>query len=172
MNKFYTFFNYNWFKIIKNNIKNNKKIELKKEEKTELSKLILKKEICGIIFVILNFTITYTTLIDVYKSKYNHFILFRILKDNFLTSIIWFIVITILPTITSIMISKKLKAKNYLLLSLIYIISNIINILMTIYFITEFINNVPLGIIGIINIIITIIINSNIIIKINENYLK
>ena len=111
MNKFYTFFNYNWFKIIKNNIKNNKKIELKKEEKTELSKLILKKEICGIIFVILNFLITYVTLIDIYKEKYNHFILFRILKDNILTSVIWFIVLTILQTITSIMISKKLKAK-------------------------------------------------------------
>ena len=52
------------------------------------------------------------------------------------------------------------------------IVSNLFNITMVIYFITALINNIILGILGIINIIITIIINSNIIINLKENYLK
>lgn len=172
MNNLYTFFNYNWFKIIKENIKNNKIKTIEKKEKKLTSKLILKKEICALVFVILNFLITYTSSIEIYKSRFQNNIFMHIFKDNISTTIIWFIILTILPLITNIMITKKIKSKHYLLLSLIYLLSNLFNITLIIYFITEFINNKILGIIGILNIIITIIINSSIIIKLNENYLK
>lgn len=172
MNKLYTFFNYNWFKIIKDNIRNNKKVKIEKQEKKEISNLIFKKEICALIFVLINFLITYVSSREIYKINYKHFILLRILKDNFLTSIFWFIVLTILPFITLVFVKKTVKSKHFLLISILYIISNIFNILMSIYFITAFINTKIPGILGLINIVITIIINSNIIIKINENYLK
>jgi hypothetical protein len=172
MNKVYTFFNYNWFKLIKKNIKNNKIIKLEKKEKEEISNLLFKKEICGIVFVLINFLITYVSSKEIYKITYKSFILFRILKDNFLTSIFWFVLLTMLPFITLIMIRKKVKSKHFILISLAYLISNLFNTLMSIYFITAFINTKILGILGLINIVITILINSNIIIKINENYLK
>ena len=172
MNKVYTFFNYNWFKLIKKNIKNNKIVKLEKKEKEEISNLILKKEICAIIFVLINFLITYVSAKEVYSINYKNFILFRILKDNISISIFWFIFLTILPFLTLFLIRKKIKSKYYLIISIIYILSNLLNILMIIYFTTAFINTKILGILGLINIIITIIINSNIIIKINENYLK
>ena len=70
------------------------------------------------------------------------------------------------------MIKKKIKSKHYLIPLVIYLLSNLFNIIMTVYFITTFINNILLGILGIINIVITIIINTNIIVKIKENYLK
>ena len=172
MDKFYKFFNYNWFKLIKNNIKNDKIIKLEQKEKEEISNLVLKKEICSLIFVLLNFLITYVSIKDVYKASYKNFILFRILKDNFSTSLFWFIFLTILPFITLLLIKKKIKSKHFILLSLTYLFSNILNIIMSIYFITAFINTKILGLLGLINIIITIIINSNLIIKINDNYLK
>lgn len=172
MNKVYTFFNYNWFKLIKNNIKNNKIVKLEKKEKEEISNLIFKKEICALIFVLINFLITYISSREIYKITYKNFILFRILKDNFLTSIFWFVLLTILPFITLVMIRKKIKSKHFILISLAYLISNLFNTLMSIYFITAFINTKILGILGLMNIVITILINSNIIIKINENYLK
>lgn len=172
MNKFYTFFNYNWVKIIKNNIKNNKKVKLEKKEKKEISNLVIKKEICALVFVLTNFLITYVSSKEIYEMTYNNFILFRVLKDNFLTSIFWFVILTILPFITLLLIKKNVKSKYFILLSIAYIISNMFNILLTIYFLTATINTKVFGIIGIINIIITILINSNLIIKINENYLK
>ena len=156
MNKLYTFFSYNFIKIIKNNIKNNEKKTLKKQEKTKLFNLIMKKEICALI----------------YRANFKNHIFIHIVKDNILTSVIWFIILTVLPIITEVMITKKLKSKHYLILLILYILSNIFNILMLVYFITAFINNVILGILGIINIIVTLIININIIIKIKENYLK
>ncbi len=172
MDKFYKFFNYNWFKLIKNNIKNDKIIKLEQKEKEEISNLVLKKEICSLIFVLLNFLITYVSIKDIYKASYKNFVLFRILKDNFSTSLFWFIFLTILPFITLLLIKKKIKSKHFILLSLTYLFSNILNIIMSIYFITAFINTKILGLLGLINIIITIIINSNLIIKINDNYLK
>lgn len=172
MDKFYKFFNYNWFRIIKKNIKNNKIVKLEKQEKEEISNLVFKKEICAIIFVLTNFLITYVSSREIYIINYKHFILLRILKDNFLTSLFWFIVLTILPFITLLLIKKKVKSKHFILLSIAYLISNIFNILMIVYFLTATINTKIFGIIGIINIIITILINSNLIIRINENYLK
>lgn len=172
MNKLYTFFSYNFIKIIKNNIKNNEKKTLKKQEKTKLFNLILKKEICALIFVLINFLITLTSSITIYRANFKNHIFIHIVKDNILTSVIWFIILTVLPIITGMMITKKLKSKHYLILLILYILSNIFNILMLVYFITAFINNVILGILGIINIIVTLIININIIIKIKENYLK
>lgn len=172
MDKFYKFFNYNWFRIIKKNIKNNKIVKLEKQEKEEISNLVFKKEICAIIFVLTNFLITYVSSREIYIINYKHFILLRILKDNFLTSLFWFIVLTILPFITLLLIKKKVKSKHFILLSIAYLLSNIFNILMIVYFLTATINTKIFGIIGIINIIITILINSNLIIKINENYLK
>lgn len=172
MDKFYTFFNYNWFKIIKKNFKNNKTVKLDKKEKEEISNLVFKKEICAIVFVLTNFLITYVSSREIYKINYKSFILFRILKDNFFTTLFWFVILTILPFITLLMIKKKVKSKHFILLSILYLLSNVFNILMTVYFATAFINTKIFGIIGIINIIITILINSNIIIKINENYLK
>ena len=80
MNKFYTFFNYNWFKIVKKNIKNNKIIKIDKKEKEEISNLVFKKEICSIVFVLTNFLITYVSSKEIYKITYKNFILFRILK--------------------------------------------------------------------------------------------
>ena len=172
MDKFYKFFNYNWFRIIKKNIKNNKIVKLEKQEKEEISNLVFKKEICAIIFVLTNFLITYVSSREIYIINYKHFILLRILKDNFLTSLFWFIVLTILPFITLLLIKKKVKSKHFILLSIAYLISNIFNILMIVYFLTATINTKIFGIIGIINIIITILINSNLISRINENYLK
>lgn len=172
MKKIYKFLNYNWLKIFKTNIKNNKTIELKSKEKKETNNLIFKKEICALIFVIINFLITYTSSIEMYKMNYENNILMHILKDNIHISIIWFILLTILPIISSIMISKKIKSKHYLIQLILYFISNLFNISLLIYFITEFINNILLGVIGIINIIITLLININIIIKLKENYLK
>lgn len=170
MNKIYTFFNYNYIKIIKENIKNNKKINIK--DKKELTNLIIKKQLASIIFIILNFLITYTSSIEIYKAKYEKNIFMHILKDNINTSIIWFVILIILPILTSIMINKKIKSKYYLILLVLYLLSNLFNILMSIYFITALINNTILGILGIINIIIIVIINSNIIINLKENYLK
>lgn len=172
MDKFYTFFNYNWFKLIKKNIKNNKIVKIEKKEKEEISNLVFKKEICALVFVLTNFLITYVSSREIYKINYKSFILFRILKDNFFTSIFWFIILTILPFITLLLIKKKVKSKYFILLSILYLLSNIFNILMIVYFLTATINTKIFGIIGIINIIITILINSNLIIKINENYLK
>ena len=70
------------------------------------------------------------------------------------------------------MLKKKIKSKHYLLLIGAYLLSNIYNIIMIVYFITSFISNVILGTLGIINIFITVIINMHIIVKIKENYLK
>ena len=172
MNKLYTFFNYNWIKIIKNNIKNNEIKQIKNEDKQKLSKLIFKKEIFAIIFVILQFLVILDGSIEIYKTRYESNIVMHIIKDNILISIIWFIALTILPFITNLVITKKVKSKHYLIIQLLYLISNLFNITMIAYFITEFINNKIIGILGIINIIIILIINSNIIIEINENYLK
>ena len=172
MNKLYTFFSYNYIKIIKENIKNNKIIKIKEKEKKQLSNQILKKQICAFIFIIINFLITYTSSIELYKSQYRSNIFMHILKDNITTSIIWFIILIILPIITSIMLNKKIKSKYFIILLILYLLSNLFNITMVIYFITALINNIILGILGIINIIITIIINSNIIINLKENYLK
>lgn len=172
MNRLYTFLNYNYIKIIKDNIKNNEVKNIKKQQKKQISNLILKKEICTLFFIIINFLITYTSSVEIYKINYQNYIFMHIFKDNILTSIIWFIILSILPVITSIMTNKKLKSKYYLILLILYILSNLFNILMTIYFVTAFINNIILGILGIINIILTIMVNINIIIIIKENYLK
>jgi hypothetical protein len=172
MNNLYKFFNYNFIKIIKENIKNNEKIKITKEEKKQLSKLILKKEICAIIFTLDLFFIKYASLIEIYKLKYNKNIPMFIIKDNFLPNIITFIIMSILPLITNIFIEKKIKSKKYLLLLFTYLISNVLNIMSTAYFILAMHNTILFGIIGIINAIITIIININIVIKIKENYLK
>ena len=168
LNNIYKYFNINWFKTIKENIKNNKKIELKKEEKKITSNLIMKKELCSIAFVIINFLITYHASLSIYKTN----ALMHAFKDNIKSTIIWFIALTLLPLLTSIMTSKKLKSNKYLMLEIIYKISNIIIIFMSIYFITEFINNIIIGILGIINIVLELIINMNIMTKIKENYLK
>lgn len=172
MNKIYKFLSYNYIKIIKDNIKNNEIKKISKEEKQQINKLIIKKEICAIIFTIINFLITYVSSVEIYKIKYEKNILSYIIKDNIVTSIIWFILLTILPLITSIMINKKIKSKYYTIETILYLISNIFNMLLVAYFITAFISNIILSIIGIINIIIILIININIIIKIKENYLK
>ena len=82
------------------------------------------------------------------------------------------VIYTILPVLTCVMIKKKIKSKHYLIPILLYLLSNLFNIIMTVYFITTFINNILLGILGIINIIVTVLININIIIKLKENYLK
>ena len=76
MNDFYKFFNYNWLKIIKNNIKNNKTIQINKKEKIELSNLIFKKEICALIFVLINFLITYVSSREAYKINFKNHVLF------------------------------------------------------------------------------------------------
>ena len=172
MNNIFKFFNYNWIKIIKNNIKNKSIKKIDKKEKHETMNLVIKKEICAIIFVLLNFLITFTSTLEIYKMQYRNFILFHAIKDTFLTTILWFIILTILPLITCIMLKKKIKSNKYLLLSIIYLFSNLFNILMMTYFITTFINNILLGLLGILNIIATVIININIVVKIKENYLK
>lgn len=172
MNNIFKFFNYNWIKIIKNNIKNKSIKKIDKKEKHETMNLVIKKEICAIIFVLLNFLITFTSTLEIYKMQYRNFILFHAIKDTFLTTILWFIILTILPLITCIMLKKKIKSNKYLLLSIIYLFSNLFNILMMTYFITTFINNILLGSLGILNIIATVIINVNIVVKIKENYLK
>ena len=172
MNNIIKFLNYNWIKIIKQNIKNNNIKKVNSKQKNELIDLIFKKEICAIIFIVLNFLITYTSSIEIYKTYYKNRLLFHGLKEIFPTSFLWFIILTILPVLTCIMIKKNLKSKHYLIPIIIYLISNLFNIIMTVYFITTFINNVLLGILGIINIVITIIININIIRKLKENYLK
>ncbi len=169
MNKIYTYFNYNWLKIIKKNIKNNEKI---KKPNPKIDQLVLKKEINSVIFIIINLLVTYNGLKEIYKINYKNNIFIHIFKDNITTSIIWFIILTILPITTSLMTRKKIKKKNYLILELLYLISNIFNIIIFIYFILTIITNIYLGIIGIINTIIMIIININIIIEITENYLK
>lgn len=169
MNKIYTYFNYNWLKIIKKNIKNNEKI---KKPNPKIDQLVLKKEINSVIFIIINLLVTYNGLKEIYKINYKNNIFIHIFKDNITTSIIWFIILTILPITTSLMTRKKIKKKNYLILELLYLISNIFNIIIFIYFILTIITNIYLGIIGIINTIIMIIININIIIEIIENYLK
>ena len=172
MNNVVKFFNYNWIKIIKENFNNKNQKTINKKEKNETINLVFKKEICAIVFVLLNFLITFTSSIEIYKMKYRNLILFHVMKDSFLTTILWFIILTILPLITCIMLKKKFKSNKYLLLTLAYLLSNLFNILMIIYFITTFINNFITGILGIINIIITVIINMNITVKIKENYLK
>ena len=169
---FYKFFSYNWFKIIGRNFRNNKVVKLDKKAYLDLSSLVFKKEICAIVFVLINFLITYVSSKEMYSINYKSFIFFRILKDNFFTSIVWFIALTILPFVTIILIKKRLKSKYYLLVSFAYLLSNVFNILLSVYFITALINTKFFGILGIINIIITVLINCNIIIKINENYLK
>ena len=172
MNNIFKFLNYNWIKIIKQNIKNNNIKKINSKEKNEIIDLIFKKEICALVFIILNFLITYTASIDIYKTYYKNKIFFHGLKEIFPTSLLWFIILTILPVLTCIMIKKKLKSKHYLIPILLYLLSNLFNIIMTVYFITTFINNILLGILGIINIIVTVLININIIIKLKENYLK
>lgn len=172
MNKLILFFNYNWFKLIKDNIKNKETKKINKKEKDKLQKLIFTKEICAIIFILIYFLLTLTGSIEIYKLTNKNNIIINIFKDNILTLIIWFIILTILPLITSILINKNTKSKYYLLLSIIYLLSNLYNTILTIFFIASFINSTILSIIGILNIIVTIIINCNIIIKINENYLK
>lgn len=172
MNSVLKFFNYNWIKIIKDNIKNKNIKTIDKKEKKETINLVFKKEICAIIFVVLNFLITFTSTIEIYKMQYRNFVLFHVIKDTFFTTILWFVLLTILPLITCIMLKKKIKSNKYLLISIVYLLSNLFNILMMIYFITTFINNILIGLLGILNIILTVIINMNIIVKLKENYLK
>ena len=172
MNNITKFLNYNWIKIIKQNIKNNNIKRIDKKEKNNLIDLIFKKEICAIVFIVLNFLITYTSSIEIYKTYYRNRLLFHGIKEIFPTSFKWFIILTILPLLTSLMLKKKIKSKHYLLLILIYNLSNLYNIIMSVYFITTFINNILFGIIGLINIVITILININIIVQLKENYLK
>ena len=169
MNNIVKFLNYNWIKIIKNNIRNNNIKKVNSKEKNEIIELLFKKELCALAFIVLNFLITYTSSIEIYKSYYKNKLFFHGLKEIFPTSLLWFIILTILPVLTCVMIKKKLKSKHYLIPMVIYLLSNLFNIIMTVYFITTFINNILLGII---NIVITIIINTNIIVKIKENYLK
>ncbi|MGM9850260.1 MAG: hypothetical protein ACI31V_05140 [Bacilli bacterium] len=172
MNNVMKFLNYNWIKIIKQNIKNNNTKKINSKEKNDLIDLIFKKEICALVFIILNFLITYTSSIEIYKSYYRNRLLFHGIKEIFPTSFIWFIILTILPLLTCIMLKKKIKSKHYLLLILLYNLSNLYNIIMIVYFITTFINNILFGVLGIINIVITVLINISIIIKLKENYLK
>lgn len=172
MNNIIKFLNYNWFKLIKNNIKNNTIKKISSKQKNEIIDLVFKKEICALVFIVINFLITYTSSIEIYKTYYKNRLFFHGLKEIFPTSFIWFIILTILPVLTCVMIKKKLKSKHYLIPVFIYLLSNLFNIIMTVYFITTFVNNVLLGIFGIINIVITIIININIIVKLKENYLK
>lgn len=172
MNNIIKFLNYNYIKIIKNNIKNNEIKKINSKEKNKIIDLLFKKEICALIFVVLNFLISYTSSIELYKSYYRNKIFFHAFKEIFPTSVIWFIMLTLLPLITCIMIKKRIKSKHYLIPLLIYLLSNMFNIIMIVYFITTFINNILLGILGIINIFITIIMNIKIIVKLKENYLK
>ena len=172
MNNIVNFLNYNWIKIIKNNIRNNNIKKVNSKEKNEIIELLFKKELCALAFIVLNFLITYTSSIEIYKSYYKNKLFFHGLKEIFPTSLLWFIILTILPVLTCVMIKKKIKSKHYLIPLVIYLLSNLFNIIMTVYFITTFINNILLGILGIINIVITIIINTNIIVKLKENYLK
>lgn len=172
MNNIMKFLNYNWIKIIKDNIKNNNVKKINKKEKNDLIDLIFKKEICALIFIVLNFLITYTSSIEIYKTYYRNSLLFHGIKEIFPTSFTWFIALTILPLITCLMLKKRIKSKHYLLLILLYNLSNLYNIIMIVYFITTFINNILFGVLGIINIIITVLINISIIIKLKENYLK
>lgn len=172
MNKLIQYFNYNWFKLIKNNITNKSTKNINKKEKDKLQKLIFKKEICAIIFILIYFLLQLTGSIEIYKLMNKKNIILSVLKDNILALTTWFIILTILPLITSILIKRNTKIKYYLLLSIMHLISNVYNILMVILFIASFINSIILSILGIINIIVTIIINCNIIININENYLK
>ena len=172
MNNIVKFLNYNWIKIIKNNIRNNNIKKVNSKEKNEIIELLFKKELCALAFIVLNFLITYTSSIEIYKSYYKNKLFFHGLKEIFPTSLLWFIILTILPVLTCVMIKKKLKSKHYLIPLVIYLLSNLFNIIMTVYFITTFINNILLGILGIINIVITIITNTNIIVKLKENYLK
>ena len=172
MNNIVKFLNYNWIKIIKNNIRNNNIKKVNSKEKNEIIELLFKKELCALAFIVLNFLITYTSSIEIYKSYYKNKLFFHGLKEIFPTSLLWFIILTILPVLTCVMIKKKIKSKHYLIPILLYLLSNLFNIIMTVYFITTFINNILLGILGIINIIVTVLININIIVKIKENYLK
>ena len=172
MNNIIKFLNYNWIKIIKNNIKNNSIKKVNSKEKNEIIDLVFKKEICALVFIILNFLITYTSSIEIYKTYYKNRLFFHGLKEIFPTSFLWFIILTILPVLTCIIIKKRLKSKHYLIPIIIYLLSNLFNIIMIVYFITTFINNILLGILGIINIGITVLINISIIIKLKENYLK
>ncbi|MBP3920356.1 MAG: hypothetical protein J6D28_02200 [Bacilli bacterium] len=168
MNNFVRYFSYNWFQIFKKNIKNNRYTRMTDKK---VFKLVIKKEICSIIFIILNFLVTYFSSLEVYKLKYTKNIFFHILKDNFSTSFTWFIILSILPFISIIFFKKRIKNKYYLILDILYILSTALNILTIIYFITCLITNIALAVLGFINIIAIVIINSNIIIKINENYL-
>ena len=172
MNSLFKFFNYNWLKIIKENIKNNNTKAINKKEKSQAIDLVIVKEFCAIAFVIINFLISYSGASEMYKSLYKAKAIFYGLKESFPISIVWFILLTILPFITCVMLKKKIKAKHYLLLIGAYLLSNIYNIIMIVYFITSFISNIFLGTLGIINIFITVIINMHIIVKIKENYLK
>ena len=168
MNNIYKYFNYNYIKIIKENIKNNTKTKTNKK----IENLIIKKEITAVIFVVLNFLATYIGLKEIYQMSHKHNVIFYVLKDNILTSIIWFIILSILPMITNIINKKRIKSKYYLILLIIYLLSNLYNLIMIIYFISTFINGPIIGIIGIVNVIVTIIINMNIIVEITENNLK
>ena len=168
MNNIYKYFNYNYIKIIKENIKNNTKTKTNKK----IENLIIKKEITAVIFVVLNFLATYIGLKEIYQMSHKHNVIFYVLKDNILTSIIWFIILSILPMITNIINKKSIKSKYYLILLIIYLLSNLYNLIMIIYFISTFINGPIIGIIGIVNVIVTIIINMNIIVEITENNLK
>ena len=59
MNNVMKFLNYNWIKIIKKNIRNNDIKKINKNEKKDLIDLVFKKEICALIFIVLNFLITF-----------------------------------------------------------------------------------------------------------------
>ena len=65
------FLNYNWIKIIKKNIRNNDIKKINKNEKKDLIDLVFKKEICALIFIVLNFLITYTSLKEMISKKRN-----------------------------------------------------------------------------------------------------
>lgn len=168
MNNVYKFFSYNYFKIIRDNFNNNSETK----ETKRLEKLAIIKEVTGIVFVILNFLSTYIGLSDIYQLSYKRNVLFYILKDNFFTCVVWFIILSVLPIITNYLNKKNIKSKYYLILLVIYLLSNLYNLIMIIYFISTFINGPIVGILGIINIIVTIVVNMNVVVEIIEIKLK
>ena len=169
MNNIVKYLNYNFINIIKENRKNN---DIKKPKTKSIPKLVIKKELCIIAFILINFLIAYVSQKEMYEATYQNNILMYIIKDNIKVNIIWFIVLNIIPIITCIMTTKNMKSKYYLLLLIIYLISNIYNILLITYYILSFINSKIPGLLGIVNIILTLIVNINIIVKIKEDYLK
>ena len=168
MKNLYKYFSYNFFKIIKSNINNN---NLSKYSKN-VSDFSLKKEITVVVFSIIKFLVLYVSLKEIYMLNNGKFVFFHILKDNIFSCFIWFIGLSILPLLTIFLNKKRIRCKYYLILLLVYMLSNLFNLIMIIYYISIFISSWFVGLLGIINIIFTVFLNISIIVEIIESNLK